>query len=143
MLEIHRQVKLLADIDLNVLILGESGTGKEVIAQLIHKNSRRSGEKFLKVNCAALPADLLESELFGHRHGAFTGAINDRPGKFEQANRGTLLLDEIAEISVQMQAKLLHVLQDGQFARLGAQETTKVDVRVARGDECCKSKTLC
>lgn len=130
MLEIHRQAKLLADTDLNVLILGESGTGKEVIAQLIHKNSRRSGEKLLKVNCAALPADLLESELFGHRHGAFTGAINDRPGKFEQANRGTLLLDEIAEISVQMQAKLLHVLQDGQFARLGAQETTKVDVRV-------------
>ena len=130
MLEIHRQVKLLADIDVNVLILGESGTGKEVIAQLIHKNSRRFKEKFLKLNCAALPTDLLESELFGHRQGAFTGAINDRAGKFEQANRGTLLLDEIGEIGVQMQAKLLHVLQDGQFARLGAQETTKVDVRV-------------
>jgi two-component system, NtrC family, response regulator AtoC len=130
MLEIHRQVKLLADIDVNVLILGESGTGKEVVAQLIHKNSRRSREKFMKVNCAALPADLLESELFGHRQGAFTGAINDRQGKFEQANRGTLLLDEIGEIGVQMQAKLLHVLQDGQFARLGAQETTRVDVRV-------------
>lgn len=130
MLEIHRQVKLLADIDVNVLILGESGTGKEVVAQLIHKNSRRSREKFLKVNCAALPTDLLESELFGHRQGAFTGAINDCAGKFEQANRGTLLLDEIGEIPVQMQAKLLHVLQDGRFARLGAQETTKVDVRV-------------
>ncbi len=130
MLEIHRQVKLLADLDVNVLILGESGTGKEVIAQLIHRNSGRSREKFLKVNCAALPADLLESELFGHRQGAFTGAINDRAGKFEQANRGTLLLDEIGEIGVQMQAKLLHVLQDGQFARLGAQEATKVDVRV-------------
>ena len=130
MLEIHRQVKLLADIDVNVLILGESGTGKEVIAQLIHNNSRRSREKFVKVNCAALPADLLESELFGHRQGAFTGALKDRAGKFEQANRGTLLLDEIAEIDVQMQAKLLHVLQDGQFARLGAQETSKVDVRV-------------
>jgi len=130
MLEVHRQVKLLADIDVNVLILGESGTGKEVIAQLIHKNSRRFKEKFLKVNCAALPAELLESELFGHRRGAFTGAINDRLGKFEQAHRGTLLLDEIGEIDVQMQAKLLHVLQDGQFARLGAQETTKVDVRV-------------
>ena len=130
MLEIHRQVKLLADIDVNVLILGESGTGKEVIAQLIHKNSRRAKERLLKVNCAALPAELLESELFGHRQGAFTGAINDRPGKFEQANRGTLLLDEIGEIGVQMQAKLLHVLQDGQFARLGAQEVTKVDVRV-------------
>ena len=130
MLEIRRQVKLLADIDVNVLILGESGTGKEVIAQLIHRNSRRSREKFLKVNCAALPADLLESELFGYRQGAFTGAISDRAGKFELANRGTLLLDEIGEIGVQMQAKLLHVLQDGQFARLGAQETTKVNVRV-------------
>jgi two-component system, NtrC family, response regulator AtoC len=130
MLEIHRQVKLLAGIDVNVLILGESGTGKEVVAQLIHRNSRRSREKFLKVNCAALPAELLESELFGHRQGAFTGAINDRQGKFEQANRGTLLLDEIGEIGVTMQAKLLHILQDGQFARLGAQETTKVDVRV-------------
>lgn len=130
MLEIYRQVKLIADIDVNVLILGESGTGKEVIGQLIHKNSRRSREKFHKVNCAALPSDLLESELFGHRQGAFTGALNDRPGKFEQANRGTLLLDEIGEIGVQMQAKLLHVLQDGQFARLGAQETTKVDVRI-------------
>lgn len=130
MLEIHRQVKLLADIDVNVLILGESGTGKEVIAQLIHKNSRRSRERFLKVNCAALPQDLLESELFGHCQGAFTGAINDRPGKFEQAHRGTLLLDEIGEIGVQVQPKLLHVLQDGQFTRLGAQETTKVDVRV-------------
>jgi two-component system response regulator AtoC len=130
MLEIHRQVKLLADVDVNVLILGESGTGKEVIAQLIHKHSGRSREKFLKVNCAALPADLLESELFGHRQGAFTGAIKDRAGKFEQANCGTLLLDEIGEIGVKMQAKLLQVLQDGQFARLGAQETTKVDVRV-------------
>lgn len=130
MLEIRRQVRLLADLDVNVLILGESGTGKEMIAQLIHKNSRRSRERFLKVNCAALPADLLESELFGHRQGAFTGAISDRAGKFEQANRGTLLLDEIGEIGVQMQAKLLHVLQDGLFARLGAQETTKVDVRV-------------
>jgi DNA-binding NtrC family response regulator len=130
MLEIHRQVKLLADTDVNVLILGESGTGKEVIAQLIHKNSQRAREKFLKVNCAALPADLLESELFGHRQGAFTGAIKDHPGKFEQANGGTLLLDEIGEIAVQIQAKLLHVLQDGQFTRLGGQSCTKVNVRV-------------
>ena len=130
MLEIHRQVKLLADADVNVLILGESGTGKEIIARLIHKNSERSGKRFLKVNCAALPADLLESELFGHKQGAFTGAIKDRPGKFEQANGGTLLLDEIGEMGVQMQAKLLHVLQDGQFARLGGQESTTVDVRV-------------
>ncbi len=130
MLEIHRQVKLLADADVNVLILGESGTGKEVIAQLIHRNSQRCREKFLKVNCAALPADLLESELFGHRQGAFTGAIKDQPGKFEQADGGTLLLDEIGEMGVQIQAKLLHVLQDGQFTRLGGQTCTKVNVRV-------------
>jgi len=130
MLDIHRQVKLLADVDVTVLILGESGTGKEVIAHLIHKHSRRSRNKFLNVNCAALPTDLLESELFGHQQGAFTGAVKDRAGKFEQANRGTLLLDEIGEMSAQMQAKLLHVLQDGQFTRLGGQECTKVDVRV-------------
>jgi DNA-binding NtrC family response regulator len=130
MQEIYRQVKLLADVDVSVLVLGESGTGKEVIAHLIHKYSRRSREKFLKVNCAALPSDLLESELFGHRQGAFTGALRDRAGKFEQANRGTLLLDEIGEISVQMQAKLLHVLQDGEYTRLGAEDFTKVDVRV-------------
>ena len=130
MLEILRQVRLIAGADVNVLILGESGTGKEVVAHLIHKYSERSRHKFLKVNCAALPADLLESELFGHQKGAFTGAIKDRPGKFEQANRGTLLLDEIGEMSAPMQAKLLHVLQDGQFTRLGGQEAIKSDLRV-------------
>jgi two-component system, NtrC family, response regulator AtoC len=129
-LEIHRQAKLIADVDVPVLILGESGTGKELVAHLIHKYSRRSRKDLLNVNCAALPAELLESELFGHQQGAFTGAIKDRAGRFEQANRGTLLLDEIGEISGQMQAKLLHVLQDGQFTRLGGQETTKVDVRI-------------
>jgi two-component system, NtrC family, response regulator AtoC len=130
MLNIHRQVGLLADVDAPVLILGESGTGKEVIAHLIHKHSRRSHHRFVNVNCAALPADLLESELFGYHQGAFTGAIKDKPGKFELANRGTLLLDEIGEMSAQMQAKLLHVLQDGQFNRLGARESSRVDVRV-------------
>ena len=130
MLKIHRQVHLLAEVDAPVLILGESGTGKEVIAHLIHKHSRRSHHRFVNVNCAALPADLLESELFGYQQGAFTGAIKDKPGKFELANRGTLLLDEIGEMSAQMQAKLLHVLQDGQFNRLGARETSRVDVRV-------------
>ena len=130
MLEIHRQVRLLADIDVTVLILGESGTGKEVIANLIHKHSRRSRQKLVNVNCAALPAELLESELFGHRQGAFTGAIKDRAGRFEQANRGTLLLDEIGEIGAPLQAKLLHVLQDGHFTRLGGQESTRVDVRI-------------
>jgi len=130
MLEIHRQAMLLADVDVPVLILGESGTGKEVIARLIHKYSRRSRKDLLNVNCAALPSELLESELFGHEQGAFTGAIKNRAGRFEQADRGTLLLDEIGEIGAQMQAKLLHVLQDGQFTRLGGQETTKVDVRI-------------
>ena len=130
MMKIHRQVQLLAEVDAPVLILGESGTGKEVIAHLIHKHSRRSQQRFVNVNCAALPADLLESELFGYHQGAFTGAIKDKPGKFELANRGTLLLDEIGEMSGQMQAKLLHVLQDGQFNRLGARETSRVDVRV-------------
>ncbi len=130
MLRIYRQVELLAVVDAPVLILGESGTGKEVIAHVIHKHSRRAQHGFVNVNCAALPADLLESELFGYRQGAFTGAIKDKPGKFEQAHRGTLLLDEIGEMSAQMQAKLLHVLQDGQYNRLGARESSKVDVRV-------------
>jgi two-component system, NtrC family, response regulator AtoC len=130
MLEIHRQVKLLANTDLPVLILGESGTGKEVIAHAIHKHSQRSRHRFVNVNCAALPADLLESELFGHRKGAFTGAVRDRSGKFEMADRGTILLDEIGEMSAPMQAKLLHVLEDGRLTCLGAQESTKVDVRV-------------
>jgi two-component system, NtrC family, response regulator AtoC len=130
MLKIYRQVQLLANVDAPVLILGESGTGKEVIAHLIHKHSRRSKHSFVNVNCAALPADLLESELFGYRQGAFTGAIKDKPGKFEHADHGTLLLDEIGEMSAQMQAKLLHVLQDGQFTRLGGHESSRVDVRV-------------
>jgi len=130
MVELHRQARLLADVDVTVLILGESGTGKEVIAHLIHKYSRRSRQKLLNVNCAALPAELLESELFGHQQGAFTGAVKDRAGRFEQANRGTLLLDEIGEISAPLQAKLLHVLEDGQFTRLGGQESTRVDVRI-------------
>lgn len=130
MLKIRRQVHLLAEVDAPVLILGESGTGKEVIAHLIHKHSSRSRHRFVNVNCAALPTDLLESELFGYQQGAFTGAIKDKPGKFEMAHGGTLLLDEIAEMSSQMQAKLLHVLQDGQFNRLGARDSSRVDVRV-------------
>jgi transcriptional regulator with PAS, ATPase and Fis domain len=130
MLRIYRQVQLLADVDAPVLILGESGTGKEVIAHLIHTHSCRAKHRFVNVNCAALPADLLESELFGYQQGAFTGAIKDKPGKFELAHRGTLLLDEIGEMSAQMQAKLLHVLQDGQYNRLGARESSRADVRV-------------
>jgi two-component system response regulator AtoC len=130
MRDIYRRVKTLEGIDISVLILGESGTGKEIIAHLLHKHSRRAQQRFVNVNCAALPADLLESELFGHVKGAFTGAIGDKPGRFEQSSGGTILLDEIGEISASMQAKLLHVLQDGEFTRLGAREPTKVDLRV-------------
>ena len=130
MMQIYRDIRILAPVDIPVLILGESGVGKEIVAMLLHKYHARSEKKFLNVNCAALPTELLESELFGYEAGAFTGAIKAKPGKFELANKGTLLLDEIGEMSPQMQAKLLHVLQDGSFARLGARTTTQVDVRV-------------
>jgi transcriptional regulator with PAS, ATPase and Fis domain len=113
-----------------VLLLGESGTGKEVLARLIHKLSPRAHRTFLKVNCAAVPADLLESELFGYEAGAFTGATHPKPGKFELCNKGTILLDEIGEMPPLLQAKLLHVLQDQQFSRLGSRSVIKVDVRI-------------
>jgi transcriptional regulator with PAS, ATPase and Fis domain len=112
------------------LLLGESGTGKEVLARLIHKLSPRAHRTFLKVNCAAVPADLLESELFGYEPGAFTGATHAKPGKFELCNKGTILLDEIGEMPPVLQAKLLHVLQDQQFSRLGSRTVIKVDVRI-------------
>jgi two-component system, NtrC family, response regulator AtoC len=127
---IRRQVSMLSKADVPVLITGESGSGKEVVAQLLHRHSLRAGRQLLKVNCAALPADLLESELFGYEAGAFTGAMKSKPGKFELCDGGTILLDEIGEMSPQLQAKLLHVLQDGCFSRLGARVNTKVNVRV-------------
>jgi DNA-binding NtrC family response regulator len=130
MREIESQCTLVARADIPVLILGESGTGKEVAAMLIHKMSARSQRSFLKVNCAAMPADLLESELFGYEQGAFTGAVKSKPGKFEICNGGTILLDEIGEMPNALQAKLLQVLQDGSFSRLGSRSTVKVDVRV-------------
>jgi two-component system, NtrC family, response regulator AtoC len=130
MRKIRAQIGLVANVDIPVLLLGESGTGKEILARLIHKMSARANRSFLKVNCAALPADLLESELFGYEPGAFTGAERSKPGKFEQCNRGTFLLDEVGEMPNSLQAKLLHVLQDGQFSRLGGRSTIKVDVRV-------------
>ena len=130
MRKIRSQAKLVANVDIPVLILGESGTGKEVVAKLIHKYSPRAHRTFLKVNCAAVPGDLLESELFGYEPGAFTGATGSKPGKFELCNKGTLLLDEIGEMPPPLQAKLLHVLQDQQFSRLGSRTTVKVDVRV-------------
>jgi two-component system response regulator AtoC len=130
MLEIRKQVNLVANIDVPLLLLGESGTGKEVIARLIHKESSRAQRTFMKVNCAALPVELLESELFGYEAGAFTGANQAKPGKFEICHRGTILLDEIAEMPIPPQAKLLHVLQDGEFSRLGSSTVAKSDVRV-------------
>ncbi len=130
MKKIRAEIGLISNVDIPVLILGESGTGKEVIARLIHKRSLRAHRPFMKVNCAALPGDLLESELFGYEPGAFTGANKAKPGRFELCNKGTLLLDEIGEMPVQLQAKLLHVLQDGEFSRLGSRSSMKVDVRV-------------
>jgi two-component system response regulator AtoC len=113
-----------------VLIRGESGVGKELVARAIHQRSTRRQRPFVKVNCAALPADLLESELFGHEKGAFTGAATTRIGKFEQADRGTLMLDEIGEMKPALQAKLLHVLQDAEFTKLGSNKRVEVDVRI-------------
>ena len=130
MRELESQCVLVARADIPILILGESGTGKEVAAMLIHKLSARSQRPFLKVNCAAMPLDLLESELFGFEQGAFTGAVKSKPGKFEICNNGTILLDEIGEMPSALQAKLLQVLQDGSFSRLGSRSTIKVDVRV-------------
>jgi DNA-binding NtrC family response regulator len=130
MRKIRSQAALVANVDIPVLMLGESGTGKEVIARLVHKLSPRAHRTFLKVNCAAVPADLLESELFGYEAGAFTGANHAKPGKFELCNKGTILLDEIGEMPPLLQAKLLHVLQDQQFSRLGSRSVIKVDVRI-------------
>jgi two-component system, NtrC family, response regulator AtoC len=130
MRKIRSQSALVANVDIPVLLLGESGTGKEVLGRLIHKLSPRAHRTFLKVNCAAVPADLLESELFGYEPGAFTGATHAKPGKFELCNKGTILLDEIGEMPPLLQAKLLHVLQDQQFSRLGSRSVIKVDVRI-------------
>ena len=130
MRKLRSQAALVANVDIPVLMLGESGTGKEVMARLIHKLSPRAHRTFLKVNCAAVPGDLLESELFGYEAGAFTGANHAKPGKFELCNKGTILLDEIGEMPPLLQAKLLHVLQDQQFSRLGGRTVIKVDVRI-------------
>jgi DNA-binding NtrC family response regulator len=130
MRQIRSQVALIAKVNVPVLLLGESGVGKEILARLIHKMSIRAHRTMVKVNCAALPAELLESELFGYEAGAFTGASKSKPGKFELAHKGTILLDEIGEMSAGLQAKLLHVLQDGTFSRLGGRANVAVDARV-------------
>src|SRR5439155_5922757 len=130
MQSIAQVIEQVSDSDVTVLIRGESGVGKELVARAIHTRSPRKERPFVKVNCAALPAELLESELFGHEKGAFTGAATTRVGKFEQADTGTIFLDEIGEMKAALQAKLLHVLQDGQFTKLGSNKPINVDVRV-------------
>jgi PAS domain S-box-containing protein len=129
-LKIVRQIDVVGPTDANVLIHGESGTGKELIARAIHQASKRREQPLIRVNCAAIPAELFESEFFGHLRGAFTGAVRDRIGRFELANGGTLFLDEIGEIPLELQSKLLRVLQEGQFERVGEERTRSVDVRI-------------
>ena len=130
MQEIFKLIKEISDSDASVLIQGESGTGKEIVANAIQANSQRKDKCFVKVNCSVFSPQLLASELFGHVKGAFTGAIKDRPGRFEISDKGTLFLDEVAEMSIQMQLQLLRVLQEGTFERVGESVTRKVDVRV-------------
>lgn len=136
MREIQRIIDQVAATDITVLIRGESGTGKELVAREICARSRRRGKPFVKVNCAAIPSGLLESELFGYEKGSFTGAVTRKPGKFEFANHGTIFLDEISEMHPSLQAKLLHVLQDNEFSRLGGDEEVSVDVRVITATNC-------
>ena len=128
--EVLDKVRLVAGTDSSVLVLGETGTGKELIARAIHSSSPRKAQPLIKVNCSALPTGLIESELFGHEKGAFTGATEKRIGRFELANGGTIFLDEIGEVSAEVQLKLLRVLQEREFERLGGRETIRVDVRV-------------
>ncbi len=130
MQNIQHEIKQVATSDANVLILGESGTGKEVVARNIHYFSNRNGKNFVPVNCGAIPPDLLESELFGHEKGAFTGAITSRPGRFSMAEGGTLFLDEIGEMTMAMQVKLLRVLEERVFERVGGTATIQADVRI-------------
>ncbi len=127
---VTHQIELVAPTNAAVLILGESGTGKEVVAREIHRHSRRADQPLIKVNCAAIPRELYESEFFGHAKGAFTGALRDRAGRFELADGGTLFLDEIGEIPLDLQAKLLRVLQEGEIERIGEERTRKIDVRI-------------
>ena len=128
--KVHMMIEKVAPTDARVLITGKNGTGKELVANYLHKKSKRSGQSFVEVNCAAIPSELIESELFGHMKGAFTSAIKDRPGKFEIANGGTLFLDEVADMSLAAQAKVLRALQENRINRVGSEKEIKVNVRV-------------
>ena len=125
-----KQIELVASTDATVLITGESGTGKELVARAIHEHSARNGRALIKLNCSAVPEGLFESEFFGHVRGSFTGALKDKPGRFELADGGTLFLDEIGEVPLAMQAKLLRVLQEQELERIGDTRTRKVNVRI-------------
>jgi transcriptional regulator with GAF, ATPase, and Fis domain len=133
MKQVFKAIGTVAPTDATVLILGETGTGKELVARALHNLSSRRGRALVKVNCAALPAGLIESELFGHEKGAFTGALTRRTGRFELANGGTLFLDEIGDLLPELQPKLLRVLQEGEFERVGGHQTIRVNVRVIAG----------
>jgi PAS domain S-box-containing protein len=143
LLKVLAGVQRVAPTDATVLVCGETGTGKELIARAIHSASRRADKPFIKLNCAALPAGLVESELFGHERGAFSGAVQRRTGRFELANHGTIFLDEIGEMPLEVQAKLLRVLQEGEFERVGSSQTTKVDVRIVAASNRDLAKAVC
>jgi two-component system response regulator FlrC len=147
MRELIQLARTVAQSKATVLIQGESGTGKELLASLIHENSNRAARPFVAINCAAIPENLLESELFGYERGAFTGAVNTKSGKFEFANGGTILLDEISEMDIRLQAKLLRVIQEGEVDRLGGKKPIPVDVRIIATTnrnlaECAKNGTF-
>jgi transcriptional regulator with GAF, ATPase, and Fis domain len=128
--QVMQKVDAVASTDATVLITGESGTGKELLAREVHRQSRRSTRPFVKVNCSAIPREIFESEFFGHARGAFTGAVRERPGRFQLADGGTIFLDEIGDLPIELQPKLLRVLQEGEYERVGEDGTRKVDVRV-------------
>ncbi len=130
MRQLYQLIKSVAPTDANVLITGENGSGKEVVATAIHESSKRAKGPFIKVNCAAIPTELIESELFGHKRGAFTGAVNDKQGLMELANNGTLLLDEIGDLTPNLQVKLLRVLQDREFRPVGSTKVLKTNFRL-------------
>jgi two-component system, NtrC family, response regulator AtoC len=138
MADLHRKAERISGTNIPILLVGEGGTGKEAIARWIHAHSEYSGGQFVKVNCAAIPGTLLESELFGYERGAFTGANFSKPGRVELAERGTLFLDEIGDLDLNLQSKLLHFLQDGTFSRIGDQSERKIDVRLL----CASNKDL-